>query len=147
MGDRPTVCPACGALSVQANESTIHFKCGCNLNLVDGEWQPDRKWMCGRAYAAAVGLRQEVAFLRTKLDGYQLLQDHHSEHHQSNLEIHTVALEKKLEQAQQEFYGDANYGTFIADPHTKEYLAHRFWERASVDEDWRGSTPYTGFMY
>jgi len=56
-------------------------------------------------------------------------------------------LEKALEQAQVEFVGTAIYGGFIAPPHTREYLAHRFWERASKDEDWKGSTPYRGLSY
>ena len=57
------------------------------------------------------------------------------------------SLEKKLEQAQTEWYGDSNFGAFISDVHTKEYLAHRFWERASKDEGWRDATPYTGYRY
>ena len=57
-------------------------------------------------------------------------------------------LAKALEQAQIEVHGVGDvYGGFISDPHTKEYLAHRFWERASADEGWRNSTPYTGFRY
>ena len=56
-------------------------------------------------------------------------------------------LEKALEQAQVEFTGTAIYGGFIAPLHTREYLAHRFWERASKDEDWKGSTPYRGLSY
>ena len=58
------------------------------------------------------------------------------------------SLAKKLEQAQVEVYGEGSvYGAFIADLHTKEFLAHRFWERASKDEGWRDSTTYTGYGY
>lgn len=59
------------------------------------------------------------------------------------------ALEKSLakvqENAQIEWYGtDALYGGTITPPATREFLAHRFWERASIDEGWRESTQYRG---
>jgi hypothetical protein len=89
--------------------------------------------MSSFVWAEAQGLKVDKSMIAKNLLAFK-----------DNLE---KSLAKKLEQAQQEFYGAGNFGTFIADPHTKEYLAHRFWERASLDEDWRGQTSYTGFRY
>ena len=68
-----------------------------------------------------------------------------------NLLIAKNELEKQmtawLQQTQVEFGGTATYGGFIAQPLTREYVAHRFWEKASSSEDWRSSTNYTGSLW
>lgn len=57
-------------------------------------------------------------------------------------------LAKAQENAQLEWYGpDALYGGTITPPATREFLAHRYWERASLDEGWRESTRYRGNIW
>ena len=58
------------------------------------------------------------------------------------------ALQKIQEGAQLEWYGsDAMYGGTITHPATREFIAHRFWQRASIDEGWRESTQYRGNVW
>ena len=58
------------------------------------------------------------------------------------------ALTKIQEGAQLEWYGsDAMYGGAISPPATREFLAHRYWQKASSDEDWRSSTKYRGNVW
>jgi len=46
-----------------------------------------------------------------------------------------------------EYYGSAAWGGVILSPMTREFAAHRYWQKASLAEDWRGTTPYTGQLY
>lgn len=58
------------------------------------------------------------------------------------------AMAKVQENAQLEWYGsDALYGGTITPPATREFLAHRYWQRASIDEGWRESTQYRGNVW
>lgn len=57
------------------------------------------------------------------------------------------ALERAQEVAQVEQMGTALYGGAITSPLTREYIAHRFWEKRSKDEDWRSSTPWVGHVW
>jgi len=53
-------------------------------------------------------------------------------------------LKKVLEQAQVEQLGDGLYGGAIAPQMTREFVAHRFWQKVAAAEDWTGTTPYRG---
>jgi hypothetical protein len=54
---------------------------------------------------------------------------------------------KILEQAGVQELGDGFYGGAIAPLHTREFTAHRFWEKASAQEDWSGTTSYRGGIW
>jgi hypothetical protein len=56
-------------------------------------------------------------------------------------------LEKALESAQVEILGTSLYGGAITNPLTREYVAHRYWERASKNENWRESTTWVGHVW
>ena len=56
-------------------------------------------------------------------------------------------LQRTQNSAQFEWYGDASYGGTITPPATREFVAHRYWEKASIAEGWRESTAYYGYMW
>lgn len=68
-----------------------------------------------------------------------------------NLMLVIEQLEKDLlrlqNSAQYEWYGDTAFGGTITPPATREFLAHRYWEKASIDESWRTSTQYYGNVW
>lgn len=49
-----------------------------------------------------------------------------------------------LPKAQYEWYGDALFGGAVYSPHTKDFVAHHYWQKASIEQNWRGTTPYSG---
>ena len=49
-----------------------------------------------------------------------------------------------LPKAQYEWYGDAAWGGAVYSPHTRDFIAHHFWQSASIAENWRGTTQYVG---
>ena len=53
-------------------------------------------------------------------------------------------LDDILKKAQYEWYGDALFGGAIYSPHTQDYVAHNYWQKRSISEDWRANTPYVG---
>jgi hypothetical protein len=69
----------------------------------------------------------------------------------ANLDTVAERLNKDLiryqDQAMFQIHGGDMYGGSVVPPLTRETLAHRFWEKTSIDEDWRGTTPYVGHVY
>lgn len=57
------------------------------------------------------------------------------------------ALLAALEQAKYEVYGTSAWGSVLVEPTTREFVAHRFWQKASIDELWRSTTPYRGNLW
>lgn len=57
------------------------------------------------------------------------------------------ALKKALEPAQYEVLGDSAWGGAVTGPMTREFISHRYWQKASIAEQWRTTTPYRGNMW
>lgn len=57
------------------------------------------------------------------------------------------AVLKALDQAKYEVLGNETFGAIVTSPLTREFISHRFWQKASSDEDWRTTTPYRGNLW
>jgi hypothetical protein len=68
-----------------------------------------------------------------------------------NLELALKRLDadilKALNTAQLELHGTGVWGGTITPPHTRDFIAHRWWERASSDQDWNSNTTYVGDLW
>lgn len=54
------------------------------------------------------------------------------------------AIQKAKDAIQYEWYGNALWGGSIPTPYTRDFISHRWWQKKSLDENWRDNTTYQG---